>query len=160
MGESTARLCLLHFIHGVFQHEEYCSVYFHSMSSADAKHVEAMHFEQHGIHGMAGSLDCSHIRWNNCPVAHQRHFKGKEEQATIIMEVACDYNLYAWHAVVGYAGTFNDINVRDSSLLHKSLVDGSFERNDFEFQIAGMTFSVVALGGWDIPTIATSHTSN
>jgi len=40
---------------------------------------------------------------------------------------------------VGYAGTFNDI-VWDSSLLHRSLIDGLFPQNDFEFEIAGETF--------------------
>jgi hypothetical protein len=38
---------------------------------------------------------------------------------------------------VGYAGTLNDINVWDSSLLHKSLNDGSFCHNDFEYSIGG-----------------------
>ena len=42
---------------------------------------------------------------------------------------------------MGYAGTFNDINVWDNSLLHRSLIDGSFSQNDFEFEIAGTMFS-------------------
>jgi hypothetical protein len=60
---------------------------------------------------MAGSLDCTHIGWNNCPVAHQGQFKGKEEKPTLIMEAVSDHQLFAWHSVVGYAGTLNDINV-------------------------------------------------
>jgi hypothetical protein len=60
------------------------------------------------------------------------------------MEVACDYQLFAWHAVVGYAGTFNVINVWDNSRLHHSLIDGSFSRNDFEFEIVGTMFSCLS----------------
>jgi hypothetical protein len=42
---------------------------------------------------MAGSLDCSRVAWNSCPIAYHVQFKGKEESPTIIMEVACDYQL-------------------------------------------------------------------
>jgi hypothetical protein len=49
--------------------------------------------------------------------------------------------LFAWHVVLGYAGTFNDINVWDSSLLHCSLIDGSYSQNDFEVEIVGTVFS-------------------
>jgi hypothetical protein len=74
MGESTAQLCLTHFIYGIFRNGEYCQLYLWSMSAADSRRDEAMHYEQHGIHGMAGSLDCSHVAWNNCPVVHQGQF--------------------------------------------------------------------------------------
>jgi hypothetical protein len=140
LGESSARLCVLHFTFGVYQDEYLRSFYLCSMSSADAKRVEAMHYEQHGVHGMVGSLYCSHIPWNNCPVAYQGQFKGKEEKPTIIMEALCDYQLFAWHFVVGYAGTLNDINVWDNSLLHKAFIDGSFSHLDFPFKISGEEF--------------------
>jgi hypothetical protein len=34
--------------------------YFRSMTKGDAKRVEALHAEVHGVRGMIGSLDCSH----------------------------------------------------------------------------------------------------
>jgi hypothetical protein len=58
-----------------------------------------------------------------------------------VMEVACDYQLYVWRAVVAYAGAFNDINVWDTTLLHKALIKGSFENNDLDFCIAIITIS-------------------
>jgi hypothetical protein len=70
LGESAC-LCVEKFTHGIVDDEKFCQLYFHLMTPADARHVEAMHFDWHGIHGMAGSLDCSHIGWDNCPVAHQ-----------------------------------------------------------------------------------------
>ena len=141
LGESTARLCVEKFTHGIVDDEQFRQLYFRSMTPSDARRVEAMHFDQHGIHGMAGSLDCTHIGWNNCPVAHQGQFKGKEEKPTLIMEAVSDHQLFAWHSVVGYAGTLNDINVWDSSLLHKPLIDGSFCHNDFEYSIGGEQFN-------------------
>ena len=86
---------MFHLTDGVYENVNICQYYLHSMSPADAKCIEAMHYEQHGIHGMASSLDCSHVAWNNCPVAYQGQFKGKEEKPMLIMEVVSDYNLYA-----------------------------------------------------------------
>jgi hypothetical protein len=85
------------------------------MSPSDAKHVEAMAFQHHGVRGMAGSLGCSHVPWTNGPVANHGQLKGKKEVPSVMMEGVSDYHLFAWHAVVGYAGTFNDINARDSN---------------------------------------------
>jgi hypothetical protein len=59
------------------------------------------------------------------------------------MEAVSDHQLFAWHSVVGYAGTLNDINVWDSSLLHKPLIDGSFCRNDFEYSIGEEQFNML-----------------
>jgi hypothetical protein len=101
MGESTMHLCLLHFIFCVLQNDEYCSMYLRT----DAKHVEAIYYEEHGIHGMAGSLYCSHVCWNNYLITHHGQFKAKAEKPTTIMEVACDYQLYAYHAIIGYSWT-------------------------------------------------------
>ncbi len=141
LGDSTARLAVKHFTAGIASDHSLQETFLRSMSPSDAKRVESMHYEQHGVRGIAGSLDCSHVPWVNCPVAHHGQFKGKEEVPTVIIEVVSDYQLFAWHAVAGYAGTFNDINVWDNSLLHRSLIDGSFSRNDFEYEIAGTLFS-------------------
>jgi hypothetical protein len=53
-GESTAHLCVEKFIHGIVDNYEFLQLYFCSMSHAE------LHFDKHGIHGMAGSLDCCH----------------------------------------------------------------------------------------------------
>jgi hypothetical protein len=38
-----------------------------------------MNHQKHGIHGIIGSLDCSHFVWGNCPVAHHGQYQGKKE---------------------------------------------------------------------------------
>jgi len=86
-----------------------------------------MNHQKHGIHGIIGSLDCSHFVWGNCPVAHHGQYQGKEGRPTIVVEALADYNLFAWHAVFGYSRTLNDISVWDSSFLLHSLCDGSFQ---------------------------------
>ena len=61
MSESTSRLCVSHFVRGVLSCDDIRNKYFRKMSAADAKRIEKMHHDVHGIHGMAFSLDCSHF---------------------------------------------------------------------------------------------------
>jgi len=139
IGESTAMKCVKLFIKEMskspFRHR-----YLGSMTPADAKKMEALHRQVHGIAGMIGSLDCSHFVWKNCPTAHQGQFQGKEGRPTVVVEAMADYNLYCWHAIFGYAGTLNDITIWDNSFLLKAICDGSFEQMDFPFIIGGEHF--------------------
>jgi hypothetical protein len=89
--------------------------FFGTMSPLDAKQVEALHTSVHGMPGMIGSLECSHISWGNCPISHQGQLKGKASEPTIGVEAMVDYNLYAWHAIFGYAGTLNALSIWDNS---------------------------------------------
>jgi hypothetical protein len=52
----------------------------------------------HGVDGIAGSIDCMHYDWLKCPKAWQGVFKrGDQKYASLVLEAACDYNLYFWH---------------------------------------------------------------
>jgi len=104
IGESTALLSVKKFTsciaNSIFQKK-----FFSFFTALDAKKVEALHYAKYGIHGLLGSLDCSHFVWGNCPVAHHGQYQGKEGRPTIVVEALADYNLYVWHAVFGYSGT-------------------------------------------------------
>jgi hypothetical protein len=141
MGESTSRLCVTNFVTTLLRCRVLTEKYLRKMSPSDARRVEKLHSEVHGVRGMAFSIDCSHIFWDKCPIAHQGQYKGKEGSPTIVIEAGCDYHLWFWHCVFGYVGSMNDINIWDCSKLHESLQDGSFELNDFGFDIAGQQFS-------------------
>jgi hypothetical protein len=139
LGESTAmksvKLLTKELVQSPFRNE-----FFGAMTPSDAKQVEALHRSVHGVPGMIGSLDCSHISWGNCPISHQGQFKGKAGEPTIVVEAMVDYNLYAWHAIFGYAGTLNDLSIWDNSFLLSAMCDGSFHELDFQFTIGGETF--------------------
>ena len=139
VGESTALLSAKKFTkcisNSILQKQ-----FFSFFTPADAKRVEALHSEKHAVHGMLGSLDCSHFVWGNCAVAHHGQFQGKEGRPTIVVETLCDYNLYAWHAVFGYGGTLNNLTIWDSSYLLQSLCDGTFSELDFSFTGGGEVF--------------------
>ena len=46
--------------------------------------------------------------------------------ATIVLEAACDYNLWFWHTAYGFSGALNDGNVLSLSPLLDRMTDGSF----------------------------------
>jgi hypothetical protein len=114
--------------------------YFNVMTPADARRVQEYHKEIHGVHGMIGSLDCSHFIWGNFPIVHHGQFQGKEGKPTVVVEAMADHTLYVWYAVFGSAGTLNDITIWDNNFLLHSICDGSFEELDFPFTIGGEQF--------------------
>ena len=77
MGESTARKCLYKLSRAIVSDPEINSTYLRKMTKADAVRVEAMHRQQHGVAGMAGSLDVTHIPWKNCPMELKGQHEGK-----------------------------------------------------------------------------------
>jgi hypothetical protein len=91
MGESTSRLCVQHFARGILGCDAICNKYFRKMSPADAKRVEQMHYDAHGIHGMAFSIDCTHFFGGKCPTKYHGQYKGKESDPTVVVEAGCDY---------------------------------------------------------------------
>ena len=61
MGESTAAfVCHISAI---------ADVYLRTPTKSDAKRIEQLHHETHGIRGMLGSLDVTKVVWENCPAA-------------------------------------------------------------------------------------------
>ncbi|CDF37478.1 unnamed protein product [Chondrus crispus] len=79
-----------------------------------------------GFPGCAGSIDCQHWQWKNCPIAWAGKFKGKERNPTIVLEAICDGELWIWHAFFGSPGSLNDINVLDRSPTMERIIAGEF----------------------------------
>jgi hypothetical protein len=136
--------CILIFTSIIANNTELKELYLQQMNKNDTKRVSDMHYKQHGIQGMMGSLDCMHVAWKNCPVAWQCSYKGKEGAPTLILEAVADYNLWVWHAAFAYPGTQNDINVWNQSPLLASFIDGTYEQGiDIPFSINDKEFDKV-----------------
>ena len=141
MGESTARLCVRKFSRALVLNNNINSLYLRKMNKSDARRVEEMHHEVHGIHGMLGSLDVNQIRWGNCPTEQKGQHVGKSSVPTLGLEAVADHNLWFWHWCFGWPGSMNDINIWDRSTLLASFLDGSFSELDFEFTVNGEVFN-------------------
>ncbi|CAM9900659.1 unnamed protein product, partial [Heterosigma akashiwo] len=96
-----------------------------------------------GFPGMVGSIDCMHWQWKNCPVAYQAQYKGKEGKPTVVLEAAAGPDLYFYHCFFGAPGTWNDINVLNSSTFMQKLVEGVFSpAGESDFELNGLRFSI------------------
>lgn len=141
MSPQYARECcrrLREIIRRLFQDE-----FLRLPTQQDMKAIDELHRHQHNVPGMFGSLDCCHTFWKNCPVAWQGGFKGAKGKPSIVLEAACDYNLWFWHASYGYAGTNNDISIFNLSPLMENMLNGRFHEIEslvVPYEIAGEEF--------------------
>jgi hypothetical protein len=98
----------------------------------------------HKIDGMIGSLDCTHLPWDKCPLSWQGSYKnGKNDGPTLVAEAACDYHLWIHHIAFGYPGTLNDLTILALSPLLEKMLDGSFaevEQNVVPFKVGDDEF--------------------
>ena len=105
----------------------YSDEYLRLPDAKDLRNILSLHGRVHGVPGMLGSLDCMQTRWKNCPIGWQQSFKGRSKgMATIVLEAACDYNLWFWHAAYGFSGALNDGNVLSLSPLLDRMTNGTF----------------------------------
>ena len=70
-----------------------------------------------GLSGMFGSINCMHYQWKNCLVVWNGQYSDKDGSMSIILEAIVNQTLWIWHAIFGIAGSNNDINILQRSLL-------------------------------------------
>jgi hypothetical protein len=124
MSAQMAAVCCKEFAKAIIQ--KYQSEYKRIPTTQDLKAISNLHKHVHKIDGMFGSLDCMQTYWKNCPGGWKGQYKGKEKKASIVLEAACDYQMWFWHTTYGYPGTMNDLNVFHLSPLKDSFINGSF----------------------------------
>ena len=80
--------------------------------------------ESRGFPGMFGSLDCTHLNWDKCPVAQQGQYQDRNGKRSIVAEAVCSQDLWIWHCYIGIPGSNNDVNIVDRSPLMGNLLRG------------------------------------
>lgn len=83
---------------------------------------------ERGLPGCIGSIDCSHWRWTSCPKGFQGMCQSGADKGnrSIVLEAACDEDLWIWHWYVGAPGSFNDVNVLHESPLYRTITSGQW----------------------------------
>lgn len=110
-------------------------------TKTDMNKITKLHKVVHDTEGLFGSLDCTHTFWKNCPKAWHGSYTGKEKKPSIVLEAACDYHLFFWHASYGYTGTINDITILSLSPLFDMMIDGTL--HDIETQSGSVPFTIL-----------------
>jgi hypothetical protein len=116
-GETASQCCVSHLVKGLVNSHALSEVYLRTPAKAVAHKITEWHNRVHKILEMLGSLDVIKMHWKNCPTALKGQFQGKEEYPSIALESVVDYNLWFRHALFGFPGTLNNINLWERSLL-------------------------------------------
>ncbi|XP_052622607.1 uncharacterized protein LOC111898989 [Lactuca sativa] len=123
MSERTARESLYLLARSVV--ETFGDQYLRKTSLHYMQQLYVAHEERHGFPGMLGSIDCAHWKWRNCPVAWKgRYSSGHHVAPSLVLEVVASHDLWIWHAFFGVAGSSNDVNILDQSLIFDDLLSG------------------------------------
>ena len=142
MSEQMCRECMEAF--DSMMKTIYKDEYLRCLDEDDIRATVRLHKSVHKIDGMIGSLDCTHLPWDKCPVAWQGSYKnGKNHGPTLVAEAACDYHLWIHHLAFGFPGTLNDLTILANSPLLEKMLNGSFaelEKDVVPFKVAGEDF--------------------
>ncbi|KAL7596420.1 hypothetical protein Lser_V15G27643 [Lactuca serriola] len=105
--------------------ETFGDVYLWKPSLHDLQELYAAHEERHGFPGMIGSIDCTHWKWKNCPVAWKGQYASDHHGSpSLVLEAVASQDLWIRHAFFGVAGSNNDVNVLDQLPIFDDLLNG------------------------------------
>jgi hypothetical protein len=84
--------------------------------------------KKRGFPGMFASWDCSHFKWDKCPVKYHGAYKSRYNNSkTVVLECVVDCYMWIWYMNFGNAGSLNDINILDKSSIVSSIWSGKFD---------------------------------
>ena len=125
MGATTIRKCLEKFC------TEFVDLYEDKYLNFNLEEVVRLNETVHGIPGLMGSLDCTHVQWDQCPKGFAASFRGRSGHPSLILEAVADAERRFVHFYWGTPGAQNDINVLRASTLLDKLCDGSYPSTHF-----------------------------
>ena len=126
MGEETTRQYVHAFLADLGT--KYGHLYLNRRPTAEEMAQIESIYSSSGFPGCIGAVDCCHIAWKNCPLAHkgQYHSTRNGKMATLVAEAWVDHRLYIWSWFCGMPGTNNDLNVLNASPLFQDIMNNAF----------------------------------
>jgi hypothetical protein len=90
-----------------------------------------------GFPGCIGSIDCTHIAWDNCPVGYTNLNTGKEGYPTVSFEVVADHHRRILNCSNYFFGSASDKNIVRNDPFPVSVLDGTFaEQRNLSFELS------------------------
>jgi len=83
-------------------------------------------YEQLGLPGAVGSMDCTHLRWNKCPKWLHTLCKGKEGYPSLAFNCVVDHFRLIHHVSEVFVGTSNDITICHNDTYTRNIVMGLY----------------------------------
>jgi hypothetical protein len=89
-------------------------------------------YDKLGFPGCIGSMDCTHIKWDQCPKENRSITKGKEGYPTLSFEVVVDHSRRIHSVSEGFNGTVNDKTIsRYDKYCKKLEVEGIYKNVEY-----------------------------
>ena len=88
-----------------------------------------MTFNKLGFPGCIGSIDCTHINWENCPQVWQNMFTGKSGGPTVKFEVVVDHDRRVLHVSEAFTGVAHDQSVMENDPFPRDIAYGKLYVN-------------------------------
>ena len=106
-------------------------------------------YEQLGLAGACGSMDCTHLHWNRCPSWLKALCKGKESYPTLSFNCVVDHFRFIHHVSKHYVGTSNDVTICYNDSYTKDIIRGLYAGIVFFIFLASGLLQK-CFGGWII----------
>ena len=101
--------------HRIFFHKwckmfarKYYSTYVYGPRTEEEVMRTMLVYKRLGLNGAIGSTDCTHVRWERCPVSLANICTGKEGYATLAWQVTVDHHLFCQSVQQSKFGSYND----------------------------------------------------
>lgn len=130
IGASTINVIFKQFIYGVSKHM--FPVYVKPPTGDHLKEVMDTYCRL-GFPGAVGSIDCTHIPWNKCPVSLTHLCKGIEKFTSLSFEVVVDHTRCIHSCTDGFIGTAPDSVIVLNDEYCKAIASGMYK--DVEFSL-------------------------
>lgn len=85
-----------------------------------------------GFPGAVASMDCTHIKWSQCPDGKKHLATGKESFPSLVFQCAVTHDRYIVHCSKAFYGGYNDITVtHNESGFVQDVLNGSLEHLEY-----------------------------
>jgi len=84
-----------------------------------------------GFPGAVGSVDCTHVPWNKCPIELKNLCKGKEKFPSLSFEVVVDHTRRIHSCTDGFIGTASDAVIVVNDPYCRAIASGLYEEVEF-----------------------------
>jgi Plant transposon protein len=126
LSESSTAQSVKQFCHLIVQH--FGPSHLNRSPTEKERDRILIHNKKRGFPGMLASWDCSHFKWDKCPIKLHGAFKSRyANNKTVVLECVVDCFLWIWFCNFGNAGSLNDINILDKSSIVASIWTGKFD---------------------------------
>lgn len=94
-----------------------------------------------GFPGAVGSVDCTHVYWDKCPVAMVNLCKGKEKTPSLSFEMVVDHERRIHSCTTGFVGTTSDKVVVVNDPYCRQIAEGLYKDVEYSLYNEDGTFT-------------------